>query len=294
MIRRDFLKTTAGASAAALLMPAGGLMSAEHPDLAVVRDREPGDLVRQAVNALGGMSRVVAKGDVVVIKANMSWDRAPEQAANTNPEVVAEVVRLCFEAGAGKVRLFDRTLNEPRRCYKRSGIQKAAEEAGADVQHVYERKFKMVDIPDGQMVRQWEIYEDVLEADKLINIPIAKHHSVGGASLGMKNYMGFLGGNRGALHRDYAMKIVDINTRIRADLILLDAYRMLLRNGPSGGNLADVSLKKTLVAGTDPVAVDAYGMTLFGIDPKTVAFIREAGERGLGEQDLKKLVIREI
>ncbi|MBN2103711.1 DUF362 domain-containing protein [bacterium] len=294
MKRRDFFKTAAGVAAATVFQPPKQLLAVDIPDLIIAEKGEPAALVQHAVNALGGMSRFVSRGDEVVIKANMSWDRVPKQAATTNPDVVAEVVKLCFESGARKVKLFDRTLNEPRRCYKRSGIQEAAEAVGADVQHVYDRKFKMVSIPEGILLKQWQIYDDVLEADKIINIPIAKHHSVGGASLGMKNFMGFLGGNRGSLHRDYPVKIVDINTKIKADLIILDAYRVLLRNGPSGGNLADVSEKKMLIAGTDPVAVDAYGMRFFNIDPETVRFLREAKSRGLGELDLSKKQIKTI
>jgi len=292
--RRNFLKTAAGAAVASVFHPFKNVLSAENPDMIIVKQGEPSDLVRRAVQALGGMSRFISQGDKVVIKANMSWDRLPKQAATTNPDVIAEAVKLCYEAGARQVNLFDRTLNEPRRCYKRSGIQEAAEAAGAGVYHVYDRKFKMVKIPEGRLLKQWQIYEDVLEADKIINIPIAKHHSVGGASLGMKNFMGYLGGNRGSLHRDYSIKIVDINTKIRADLTILDAYRMLLRNGPSGGNLADVSEKKTVIAGTDPVAVDAYGMTLFGIDPMNVSFLKEAKLRGLGELDLSKKRLQTI
>lgn len=294
MERRDFIKTAAGATAAAFLHSQPKLFCEEIPDLAVVEQGEPAELVRQALSALGGMSRFIGKGDVVVLKANMSWDRVPKQAATTNPEVVAEVVKQCMDAGAKKVKLFDNTLNEPIRCYKRCGIPAAAEAVGADVQHVFDRKFKMTKIPEGKLIRQWEIYDEVLDADKIINIPIAKHHAVGGASLGMKNFMGYLGGNRGILHRDYPIKIVDINTKIRADLVILDAYRMLLRNGPSGGNLADVAEKKTLIAGTDPVAVDAYGMTLFGISPNQVEFLLEAKKRGLGELDLAKKRIKKI
>lgn len=294
MERRDFIKTAAGVTAAALFSPQTKLYSEEIPELAVVEQGEPAELVRQAVNALGGMSKFISKNDLVVLKANMSWDRVPKQAATTNPDVVAEVVKLCYDAGAKKVKIFDRTLNEPRRCYKRCGIQEAAEAAGADVQHVFDRKFKMIKIPEGKLVKQWEIYDEVLEADKIINMPIAKHHAVGGASLGMKNFMGYLGGNRGTLHRDFPVKIVDINTKIKADLIILDAYRMLLRNGPSGGNLADVAEKKMVIAGTDPVAVDAYGMTLFKVDPKQVEFLVEAKERGLGELDLTKKKITKI
>jgi uncharacterized protein (DUF362 family) len=296
MKRRDFLKKSTGAALVTVFLPRSSrlLQLSKTPDLVVTKEGSPGDLVKKAVDTLGGMSRFVKHGDVVVLKPNISWDRVPEQAATTNPEVVAEVVRLCLEAGAKKVQVFDRTLNEPRRCYKRSGIEEAAKAAGADVHHIYERKFKTTKFPEGELVKSWELYEDVLEADRIINLPVAKHHSIGGMSLGMKNYMGFLGGNRGQFHRDFEVKIVDLNTRVKADLIILDAYRMLLRNGPSGGNLADVELKKTIVAGTDAVAVDSYGASMFGLQPERVAFLQEAHKRGLGQIDLKKLTIETI
>ena len=202
MERRDFLKKSVSIAAAYSLMPRSPRIfgQGQIPDLVVVKEGEPVELVNRAVEELGGMSRFISRGDVVVLKPNISWDRVPPQAATTNPDVVAQVVRLCFNAGAKKVKIFDRTLNEPKRCYKRSGIEKAAQEAGADVQHVYERKFKRVKIPDGVLIKSWEIYEDVLESDKIINIPIAKHHSIGGMSLGMKNFMGHIGGNRGKFH----------------------------------------------------------------------------------------------
>ena len=294
MKRRDFLKTSFHAAAAITLLSDKSFLHAQStiPDLVVVKDGKPESMVRKAVEELGGMSRFVSRGDVVVLKPNISWDRVPAQAATTNPDVVAEVVRLCIDAGAKKVKVFDRTLNEPRRCYKRSGIEKAASEAGAEVQHILDRKFKKVKFPNGELIKSWELYRDVLEADRIINIPIAKHHSIGGMSLGMKNFMGFLGGNRGKFHRDFDVKIVDLNTRVKADLTILDAYRMLMRNGPSGGNLADVELKKIVVAGIDPVALDAYGATLFGLRPGRIQFMQNAYQRGLGQFDLTKLSIK--
>ena len=129
---------------------------------------------------------------------------------------------------------------------------------------------------------------------QFVNIPIAKHHSIGGISLGMKNLMGFLGGNRGKFHRDFNTKIVDLNSQIKTDLTILDAYRMLLRNGPSGGNLADVELKKTIVAGIDPIAMDSYGASLFNLKAERIPFLQKAYKRGLGEFDLTKLNIKTL
>jgi uncharacterized protein (DUF362 family) len=297
MQRREFIKLTAGTAGGFILVQMPFLFKKDglkFPDLVVAHDGTPQGLVKKAIDELGGMSRFVKRGDVVVVKPNISWDRVPQQAATTNPEVVAEVVRLCLEAGAKKIKIFDRTLNEARRCYKRSGIEKAAEGAGASVQHVYDRKFKSVRFPEGELIKSWKVYDEVFEADRIINLPIAKHHSLSNVSLGMKNFMGYLGGNRGKFHRNFDIKITDLNTKIKADLILLDAYRMLVRNGPSGGNIADVVLKKTIVAGVDPVAVDSYGVTLFGLQPERIGFLQQAHKRGLGEIDLKKLDIKSI
>ena len=295
MQRRDFIKKTVGAVVTFPFLPKILLSSDKlnYPDIVVTKNGTPRALVRKAIEELGGMSRFVKRGDIVVVKPNISWDRVPEQAATTNPEVVAEVVRLCFEAGAKKVKVFDRTLNEPKRCYRRSGIEKAAKKAGADVHYVYKRMFKTVSFPEGELIKSWPLYKEVLDADRIINIPVVKNHSIAGVTLGMKNYMGFLGGNRGRFHRYFDVKITDLNTKIRADLILLDTYRILVRNGPTGGNLADVVLKKTVVAGVDPVAVDSFGATLLGINPTELPFLKEAHKRGLGEIDFKnKLSIK--
>jgi len=294
MKRRDFIKTSAGAAALSLLPTMKSFSSLTNkPDLVVVKDGEPAEMVKKAIETIGGMSRFISKGDIVVLKPNMSWDRVPEQAATTNPDVVSQVVKLCLEAGAKKVKIFDNTLNEARRCYKRSGIEKAAKEAGADVFFIMEKKFVKTKFPEGEMIKRWEVYEDVLEADKIINIPIAKTHNVQEAkvSLGMKNLMGHIGGNRGKFHRRFDVKITDLSTKIKPDLIILDAYRMLIRNGPTGGNLDDVTLKKCVAVGTDPVAVDSFGATLFGLDPKILQYLTVANQRGLGEIDLKKINI---
>ncbi|MCJ7813501.1 DUF362 domain-containing protein [bacterium] len=296
MERRDFLKTSVGiVGTCSLLSTIPHIYSqSQNPDLVVVNNGDPENLVKRAIQELGGMSHFVNKGDIVVIKPNISWDRLPEQAANTNPEIVAEVVKLCLDAGAKKVKIFDNSLNEPRRCYDRSGIEKAAKEAGAEVYHVQESRFKKVNIEEGKLIKSWELYQDVLEADRVINLPIAKHHTISGLSLSMKNVMGFIGGNRGLIHRQFDIKITDLNTKIKSDLIILDAYRMLLRNGPSGGNLTDVELKKTVIMGTNPVSIDSFGATLFHLQPEKIGFLQEAYNRGLGEIDLKKLNIKMV
>lgn len=298
--RREFMKKAAACGAAAyglgILSEAGaGLLSQSTNgggDVALVKGDDIRAAVRKSVEILGGMAKFVHKGETVVVKPNMAWDRTPEQAANTNPELVAEVIKMCLEVGAKKVKVFDRTCNRPERCYLRSGIQMAAEEAGAEVSHIHDRKFELVPIHDGEILKEWEFYRDALEADAIINVPILKSHTASRATIGFKNIMGLLGGDRGKIHTDFDTKIVDINMVIAPRLTIVDAYRILLRNGPSGGNLADVKIAKTIVAGADRVAVDAMGAQLFGVKPEELDYLKIAQRRGMGEIDLRKVNIQ--
>lgn len=298
MRRRDFLKIASAATAFSATGPAAlrTLVAAEkpQPDVMVARNGSPAELVRAVVDGLGGMSRFVSKGDVVVVKPNMGWDRRPEQAADTNPEVVAEVVRLCYEAGAKEVLVFDRTCNRARRCYLRSGIQKAAKAAGAKVTYTHENKFKDVAIPQGEMLKSWPFYKDVLEADVFINVPIAKHHAMAGLTIGLKNIMGVIGGDRGKIHNHFPVKLADLNLVVKPQLTIVDAYRILVANGPQGGNLRDVRMPKVAIASVDRVAADAYAATLFGMKGTDLPYLVEAHRRGFGEIDLARVSVKEV
>jgi uncharacterized protein (DUF362 family) len=263
--------------------------SPDAPDLVVVQGGEPRAAVRRAFEALGGVRRFIQRGDVVAIKPNMAWDRTPEQAANTNPEVVAEVVRLCLEAGAARVLVGDVCTNEPQRVYQRSGIAAAARAEGAEVILPERRRFRRVDLR-GEVLGEWPIFDLVLRADKVINIPIAKHHSLTGATLGIKNWYGILGGQRHRLHQRIHESLADLASFIRPTLTIIDAWRVLVRNGPTGGNLADVELRKTLIAGTDPVALDAWAAKAYwDLDERRMRYLTLAAERGLGTPQFEKL-----
>jgi len=265
-----------------------------HPEMVVVQGEDPRQMVRKAIEELGGIRRFVARGDVVVVKPNIAWDRTPEQAANTNPQVIAEVVRLCQEAGAKKVIVTDVSCNEARRCFQRSGIAEAARAEGAEVILPEERKFKEVDLR-GDVLSAWPVFEPFLAADKMINVPIAKHHSLTGVTLGMKNWYGILGGPRHRLHQRIQESLVDLADFMRPTLTLMDAYRVLMRNGPTGGNLSDTALKKTVIASTDPVALDAYtAKAIWNLDETLLRYLRLAQDRGLGKlkfEDLRTSVI---
>jgi uncharacterized protein (DUF362 family) len=250
------------------------------PHLTVVQGGEPRALVQRALEDLGGIRRFVSRQDVVVLKPNIAWDRTPEQAANTNPEVVAEVVRQCWQAGAKRVIVTDVSCNEPRRCFQRSGIQAAARAEGAEVILPDPELYREVDL-GGVVLKSWPVFTPFLEADKIFNLPIAKHHGLVGVTLGMKNWYGILGGQRNRLHQQIHQSLADL------------ANFILLRNGPTGGNLEDVALKKTLVAGTDPVAIDAYvAKAYWNLDPEHLPYLEMAAARGLGTVDFEKLLVR--
>lgn len=260
-----------------------------YPQMAVLQGDDPTALVREAVKDLGGMQRFVSRGDVVLVKPNIGWDRTPEQAANTNPDVAAEVVRQCLGAGAKRVVVTDVSCNEPRRCFQRSGIAEAAKQAGAEVILPEPSNFKEVDL-QGEVLRAWPVFVPFLNADKIINVPIAKHHALTGATLGMKNWYGMLGGQRNQLHQKIHESLVDLAGFVRPTLTILDCYRVLLRNGPTGGNLEDVLLKKTLLASTDPVAIDAYAARAYwDIDVDALPYLKLAAKRGLGTYEFEKL-----
>lgn len=272
---------------------AGSAGTAGSPDLAVAHGVSPAEIVKAAIDALGGMGKFISRGDVVVVKPNIGWDRTPEQAGNTNPEVVAAVVRLCFEAGAKKVRVFDRPVNDPRRCYVQSGIAPAASALGANVDFVDDRKFKDMAI-NGEALKSWPLYTELFEADKVINIPIAKHHGSAKLTMSMKNWMGVMGGQRRQIHQKLDQSLVDLSTKIKPTLTILDAVRILTANGPQGGSLEDVKKLDTVIAGVDPVAIDSFGATLFGMKGSDLGYVRLGHERGLGQMDLNKVKIKKI
>jgi uncharacterized protein (DUF362 family) len=250
-------------------------------------------LTEEAINALGGMSRFISNGDVVWVKPNIGWDRRPEQAACTNPDVVATLVRLCLESGARTVKVSDSPCNDERRTFVRSGIKAAAEEAGADVFFLDRRKFRRMDI-GGQNLRSWEVYADYVECDKRINVPIVKHHSLTQMTLAIKNLMGVVGGNRSQLHQNLGPAMADVAKFVPSDLVVLDAVRVLTGNGPQGGSLRDVERRDIVAAGIDTVAIDAYGSTMFGYAPDEFTSTKAGEALGLGTSDFESLNLRRV
>lgn len=290
MRRRDFIKDVALGS---LILNFHPLLSAQKenpPHLTWIQGDSPSKITREAISGLGGIKRFVSKGDVVLVKPNIGWDRTPKQAACTNPDVVKTLVELSLEAGAKEVKVIDNPCNPAKRTYARSGIASAAKKAGAKVLFPNPHRLKKMDIK-GEWLKDWEIYTDFVEADKIINAPIAKTHSLSRLTMGMKNWLGALGGSRNQLHQNLDLAMIDLAAFFKPCLTVLDGYRILIRNGPQGGRLSDTKLYKTVVAGEDYVAVDAAGATFFNIQPKDLPFLRIANQKGFGEFDLEKVII---
>ena len=251
------------------------------------------DLTRKVFEAAGGITRFVSRGDVVVIKPNLSWARRPDLAATTNPEVLEGVIELCYEAGAQKVRIADHTINDAQRCFAITGVGSVAKNTKADL--VFPRSSLMKEMKiHGHRLDVWPVFITLVEADKLINLPIAKDHGLSTLTLGIKNWIGGVGGRRSALHQDIHQSIVDLAQFFRPTITLIDAIRIMATNGPSGGSLSDVAVKNTLILSNDQVAGDALAAGLFGVSPEDLGFIRLGRKWGLGTYDFPQMAKRKV
>lgn len=260
-------------------------------EIALVRGKDWEAITRAAVEAIGGIERFVKLGDTVLIKPNIcTAGRSPEYAATSHPKVVATVARMCWEAGAGKVMLFDLPFSGTQEAaYKDSGIADALKGLDVELLFASPRHYEIVPIPNGRDLKEWKFLRQALEADVFVNIPVAKHHGMAGLTLGMKNIMGVIL-DRPYIHWNLHQRIADLNTVIRSHLVVVDATRILLRHGPQGGNLEDVLVTDTVIASGDVVAADALTATLFGKNWKNIGYIKIGAEMGLGLPEGRPLV----
>lgn len=263
--------------------PPVGMPSADEPVLDLIAEQ----LTNEAITNLGGMKRFVKTGDVVWVKPNIGWNRGPEQAANTHPAVVAALVKMCFDAGAAKVKVGDNPCGRPQDCYENSGIAPAAKALGAEIVYMDRKRFLDHKI-GGNRVDTIPVYPDVMDCDLVINVPVVKHHSGATVTICMKNYMGVIE-KRGVFHQDLATCIADMAAFMKPQLCVVDATRILTAHGPSGGDLADVKRMNYVAAGTDIVALDAFGSELLGHKPMDIGSVAKGVEYGLGTADYKSL-----
>jgi uncharacterized protein (DUF362 family) len=265
------------------------------PHLVVSRGESPAAITEAAVAALGGMERFVKKGYDVIIKPNICTDSYPyEYAATTNPEVVAALVKLSLGAGAKRVRVMDYPFGgTAASAYARSGIADAVQAAGGEMEVMNPNKFRETEIPQGKSIQKWDIYQDVLTCDLMINVPIAKHHSLARLTLAGKNLLGVIQ-KRGLMHAKMGQRVADLVSVVKPGLTVVDAVRILMDHGPTGGNLNDVKLANTIIASQDIVAADSYATGLFGLTGSDIGYIKAGAEMGLGEMDLSKIKVEEI
>jgi uncharacterized protein (DUF362 family) len=263
--------------------------------LAVVRGADAESITRRAVAALGGMERFVRPGYRVIVKPNIcNANHGPEYASTTNPMVVATLAAMCLAAGAASVRVMDSPFaGTAEAAYARSGIGDAVKAVGAEMEIMAPMRFRDTAIPDGRDLTSWPIYQPVLDADLVINVPIAKHHSLARLTLAGKNLLGVIE-KRPQMHRNLGQRIADLASVVRPGLTVVDAVRILIANGPTGGSLNDVRQENAVIASTDMVAADAYATGLFGLSPRDISYVASEEDMGLGTTDLSSVSVQEI
>jgi len=297
--RRDFLKMVGFGSLAVAtrgVYPAvsgSGPFGEGQPDVAVAENGSPGEMVRAAVQVLGGINKFIRRGKSVVVKPNIAWARPPSDAANTNPGVVAEIVKLCYEGGGSEVIVMDHTCNNCVMTYEKSGIKAAALRANAVVKRADRREYyEKVKVPKGRVLKECEVLKEILDAGAMINVPVVKVHGGAKVTLSMKNLMGTVW-DRGAFHRSGLHEcIAELSTYVKPDLIIMDAVRILTTRGPQGPG--KVLSPRKVAAGTDPVALDAYGTGILGRKAQDIPHIVYAHKLGVGRINLARLNIRTI
>jgi len=269
--------------------------SSEGAYLAVARGPDPRAITRAAIAAIGGIERFVKSGNDVILKPNICVDyRSFEYGATTNPEVLAALVELCLGVGARRVRVMDTPFGGgPESAYATSGIAEAVRAAGGEMEIMNRNKFREAKIPAGLDIQRWPVYQEVLAADVLINVPVAKHHSLTRLSLGGKNLLGVVT-NPGRFHANIGQRLADLSSLVRPTLTVVDAVRTLMAHGPTGGNLDDVRLSETVIASHDMVAADAYAATLFDLTGAQIPYVQAAAAMGLGTLDLGSVTVKEV
>ncbi|PLX67481.1 MAG: tat (twin-arginine translocation) pathway signal sequence [Denitrovibrio sp.] len=302
MDRRDFLKKamkgTVAAGVTAGLGKYGKILEASPLvpyDLVAVKGGEPDVMFDMAMQSFGGMGQFVPKGSRVLVKPNIGWDVSPERAGNTNPVLVAQIVKHCLDAGAKEVSVFDHSCDHWVRCYKNSGIEKAVKDAGGRVVSGDSKSYyREVSIAKGERLTEASVHELYLDSDVVINVPVLKHHSSTMVTIGMKNLMGVVW-DRFHWHRnDLHQCIADFASFRKPDLTVVDAYNVMMRNGPRGVYVSDVAQMKSLIVSPDPVAADTAAAMLFGADPEDIRHIQIAHAMKIGTSNLKSLKIDRI
>jgi uncharacterized protein (DUF362 family) len=260
------------------------------PQLAVAHGADRRQTIRLALNAMGGMQTFIKKGDRVLLKVNAAFASPAILSATTHPDLVNEVARLCFQAGAASVVVSDNPINDPSSCFQLTGIAPAAKKAGAQVVLPTENQFRSVSLAEGQLIRDWPVLSVPLAGiNKLIGMAPVKDHHRSGASMTMKNWYGLLGGNRNLFHQDIHNIIKELALLVRPTLVILDGTSTMMSNGPTGGSLSDLKQTDTMIVSTDQVAADAFGASLLQKEVDELPFLAKAAAEGVGTLDYQTL-----
>ena len=264
-------------------------------DLVAIKGSDPAEMFDKGIESLGGIGEFVKPGQTVVIKPNIGWDAVPERAANTNPELIGRIVKRCYEAGAKSVTVFDNTCDEWKKCYANSGIEKEVLDNKAEiVPGNSESYYRDVEISGGKSLTKTKVHELILDSDVFINVPVLKSHSSAKLTIAMKNLMGVVWDRRWWHKNDLHQCIADYATFRNPDLNIVDAYRVMKRNGPRGVSTEDVIMLNSMVISKDIVAADAAATKIFGYEPEDIPYIAIADEMGIGNKNLSELNIKRI
>ncbi|MFW5699861.1 MAG: DUF362 domain-containing protein [Bacteroidota bacterium] len=264
-------------------------------DLVAVKGEDPALMFDKAIESVGGMSKFVKAGQTVVVKPNIGWDATPERAANTNPDLVKSIVEHCVSAGAKDVYVFDNTCNEWTKCYKNSGIEAAVKEAGGKiVTGNTESHYREVTIPGAKVLKTAKVHRLIIDTDVFINVPVLKNHGGAILTMALKNMMGVVWDRRFWHANDLNQCIADFCLFRKPDLNIIDAYRVMKRNGPRGVSVNDVVMMNSLILSPDIVAIDAAGTKLFGKEVAEIPYIEMAENHGLGTKNLEGLKIKRL
>lgn len=308
MKRRGFIKSAIfggvsgiiGIAAKPVLSKEMELYSNQDNDLVAVIGGEPKEMFNKAIEEMGGMTKFIKKGSKVVVKPNIGWDKRPEFAANTNPDLIEAIVSSCLKAGASEVTVFDNTCDEWQACYKNSGIEDAVKKAGGKMAFAHdERYYKSVSLPSAKRLKETKIHEAILNCDVWINVPVLKNHGGARMTIAMKNYMGIIWDRRYLHGNDLQQCIADCSTYEKKPVLnIVDAYRIMTRNGPKGKTVEDVQLSKALFISTDIVAVDTAAVRFFNqfvkVPLEDVSHITIAEQMNLGTTNLDSLKVKRV
>jgi uncharacterized protein (DUF362 family) len=260
------------------------------PKMAIVTGTDRVKTVNRALAALGGIEAFVKPNDRVLLKVNAAFASPPALSATTNPQLVTELARLCYKAGAASVVVTDNPINDPRSCFTLTGIEAAARSGGAKLVLPQESTFRPTTVAAGALISDWPLlHEPFRGITKVIGLAPVKNHHRSGASMTMKNWYGLLGGRRNMLHQDIHNTIKELAMMVRPTLVILDGTRTMMTNGPTGGSLDDLKDTRTMIVSTDQVAADAFGATLLGKTAAELLFIAKAAAAGVGTADYESL-----